>query len=145
MRARSDRNLALNGYLVAVCVVAAGLVSWLGAEAWDDGLRVAVLPVLVLSLVLVLGELRPIRISHGDGSVDEVTISSSFSLALVITGPLLVAVLAQAVATLVDDIRQRKNWRRILFNVSQYAVTLSASRAVYALVTRRAVFEDPMP
>jgi diguanylate cyclase (GGDEF)-like protein len=71
-----------------------------------------------------------------------VTISSSFSLALVMTGPLLIAVLAQAVATLIDDIRQHKDVRRILFNIAQYTVTLTCSREVYAALTHRGLLQD---
>ena len=97
---------------------------------------------MVLAFVLIIGELRPIRISHGDGSVDEVTISSSFSLALVLTGPLIVALGAQSVATLLDDLRQRKDLRRVVFNQAQYVITLTASRLAYSAITGRGFFED---
>lgn len=89
----------LDTYIGIAVVVAALLVAFSVLNAVRDGLTIAVVPVLVLACVLVIGELRPIRISHGDGSVDEVTISSSFSLALVLTGPLIVALGAQSIAT----------------------------------------------
>jgi diguanylate cyclase (GGDEF)-like protein len=133
---------ALTYYVMAVCIFAVGLLAWITRSAFYMGLHIALLPVIALSLVLVLGELRPIRISHGDGSVDEVTISSSFSLALVMTGPLLIAVLAQTVATLIDDLRQHKDVRRILFNIAQYVVTLTTSREVYTALTHRGLLED---
>jgi diguanylate cyclase (GGDEF)-like protein len=138
----TTRNSALTYYITSVCLFGGALLLWLTKSAFHDGLKVALVPVIALSLVLVFGELRPIRISHGDGSVDEVTISSSFSLALVMTGPLLIAVLAQAIATLIDDVRQRKDIRRILFNISQYTITLTSSREVYVLVTHRGLLQD---
>lgn len=142
MRGGSARSASLNYYVGGVCFIAAGLVIWLCTTA-STGLHVALAPVVALAVVLVLGELRPIRISHGDGSVDEVTISSSFSLALIIAGPLLVAVVAQIIATFVDDARRGKDVKRILFNISQYTITLVASRAGYALLAHRGFLEDP--
>jgi len=132
----------LDTYIGIAVAVAALLVAVSVASAVQHGLAVAVLPVLVLAAVLIIGELRPIRISHGDGSVDEVTISSSFSLALVLTGPLVVALGAQSIATLLDDMRQRKDLRRVVFNQAQYVITLTASRLAYAALTGRGFFED---
>jgi len=132
----------LDTYIGIAVVVAALLVTFSALNAVRTGLTIAVVPVLVLACVLVIGELRPIRISHGDGSVDEVTISSSFSLALVLTGPLIVALGAQSIATLLDDVRQRKDLRRIVFNQAQYIITLTASRLAYSAFTSRGFFED---
>ena len=132
----------LDLYIGGVVLVAALLVTWLVRGAVHDGVHLAVLSVLVLGAVLIVGELRPIRISHGDGSVDQVTISSSFSLALVLTGPLIAAVGAQAIATLLDDVRQRKDLRRIVFNQGQYVITLVAARVVYATMTGRGFLQD---
>src|SRR5665213_4325220 len=132
----------LDTYIGIAVVVAALLVAFSVLNAVRNGLTIAVIPVLVLAFVLVIGELRPIRISHGDGSVDQVTISSSFSLALVLTGPLIAAVGAQAIATLLDDVRQRKDLRRIGFNQGQYVLTLVASRLFYSSLSGRGLIED---
>jgi diguanylate cyclase (GGDEF)-like protein len=132
----------LDTYLGAAVLVAALLVALVVRYALQHGVHVVVLPVLVLTAVLIVGELRPIRISHGDGSVDQVTISSSFSLALVLTGPLVAALGAQSIATLADDLRQRKDLRRIVFNQAQYVITLSLSRLVYTAATGRGFFQD---
>ena len=74
----------LNTYVGGVILVAVLLLAFLVRGSIDDSLQTISLAVVVLAAVLVIGELRPIRISHGDGSVDQVTISSSFSLALVL-------------------------------------------------------------
>jgi diguanylate cyclase (GGDEF)-like protein len=132
----------LNTYVGAVVLVAVLLLAFLVRGSIQDGLQKISLAVVVLAAVLVIGELRPIRISHGDGSVDQVTISSSFSLALVLQGPLLFAVGAQAIATLLDDVRQRKDARRIVFNQAQYLITLVASRVVYSTLSGRGFLQD---
>src|SRR5665213_3053210 len=135
-------NRRLNAYVGGVILSAALLVSWVVRQVFVDGSHVVMLSVFVLAAVLIIGELRPIRISHGDGSVDQVTISSSFSLALVLTGPLIAAVGAQAIATLLDDVRQRKDLRRIGFNQGQYVLTLVASRLFYSSLSGRGFIED---
>jgi diguanylate cyclase (GGDEF)-like protein len=132
----------LNTYVGAVVLVAVLLLAFLVRGAVHDSLQKISLAVVVLAAVLVIGELRPIRISHGDGSVDQVTISSSFSLALVLQGPLFFAVGAQAIATLFDDVRQRKDLRRIVFNQAQYVITLVASRFVYSALSGRGFLQD---
>jgi diguanylate cyclase (GGDEF)-like protein len=132
----------LNTYVGAVVLVAVLLLALLVRGAIHDSLQKISLAVVVLAAVLVIGELRPIRISHGDGSVDQVTISSSFSLALVLQGPLLFAIGAQAIATLLDDVRQRKDARRIVFNQAQYLITLVASRLVYSTLSGRGFLQD---
>jgi diguanylate cyclase (GGDEF)-like protein len=132
----------LDTYVGGAVLVAALLVALVVRHTLQHGAHLALLPVLVLAVVLIVGELRPIRISHGDGSVDQVTISSSFSLALVLTGPLVAALGAQSIATLADDIRQRKDLRRIVFNQAQYVITLTLSRLVYTSITGRGFFQD---
>ncbi len=132
----------LNAYVVGVMLTAALLIGWIVRDLLHAGVSTAIVPIVALSAVLIVGELRPIRISHGDGSVDEVTISSSFSLALVLMGPLVAAVGAQAIATLFDDIRQGKEFRRVAFNQAQYVVTLAVSRLVYANLTGRGIVHD---
>ncbi|HTC69264.1 MAG TPA: hypothetical protein VK662_06835, partial [Acidothermaceae bacterium] len=65
----------LDTYIGGAVVTAALLVVLTVRYALHHGVELAVVPVLVLAVVLIIGELRPIRISHGDGSVDQVTIS----------------------------------------------------------------------
>ena len=132
----------LDTYIGGAVLVAALLVVLAVRYALHHGVELAVVPVIVLAAVLIIGELRPIRISHGDGSVDQVTISSSFSLALVLTGPLVAALGAQSIATLADDLRQRKDLRRIVFNQAQYIITLTLSRLAYTSMTGRGFFQD---
>src|SRR4051812_14549576 len=100
---------------------------------------------LVLGLALVLGELRPVKVARGEEGDDEITISSTFAMALVMTAPLAVAVGAQICAVLVDDLRRRKPARRVAFNVAQYSLTLIGARLAYAGLTHRAILGDVTP
>ena len=90
--------------------------------------------VAALAAGLVIGEWFPTRIWRGD-DFREYTFSGTFAVALVITGPLWVALLAQTVALLVEELRQRRPIIKIAFNVSQYALTLIAARATYSALT----------
>ncbi len=78
----------------------------------------------VLIGFLVLGELMPIRLAGHD---DEVTTSTAFSFALVLCLGLAPAALAQAVASMLADLRLRKSLSSTLFNVGQYTISLAAA------------------
>jgi diguanylate cyclase (GGDEF)-like protein len=88
----------------------------------------------IMSVALVVGELRPIPISRGGDNTDYITISTTFAVALVILGPVGVAIIAQCLAVVLDYFPNRSRPRNLLFNVSQYALTVMAARGVYGLV-----------
>ncbi len=136
------RRHVVDGYVAAVITAGGAVLAFLVIAAVRTPPTVSLLAVAVLAAALLLGELRPIKISHGDDSVDEVTISSCFSLALVILGPLVLAVGAQVLAVLVDDIRRRKEPRKVAFNAAQYVLTLAAARCVYAAIGGHTIIAD---
>jgi hypothetical protein len=59
----------------------------------------------------------------------EYTFSGPFTVALLVVGPFWLALLAQSVALLVDDLRRRKKLVKVLFNLSQYAISITAASA----------------
>ena len=89
--------------------------------------------IAVLVAAMLLGELLPIHISR-PGRTGEVTVSSTFALALAVCAPLGIAVLAQGLPLVVDDLRRGKDPLRPLFNIAQYSLTFAASRTVVLLV-----------
>ena len=94
--------------VVSACgVLAAGTV-WLHQPPWSgwDG---AWIVLTLLAISLVLGELRPIPISRGDDSTDQITISTTAAVMLVIVGPIGFALFVQCAAVLFDDLRARRN------------------------------------
>ena len=98
---------------------------------------------LVLGSLVVVGELRPIMISRGDDSVDIVTISSCFSVALVLHGPVVVALGVQALALAIDDVRTRRSPLKWAFNQASYQLSLLLARGVYCAATGRSLLVDP--
>ncbi len=104
------------------------------APHWTD-LRAYPAVLGLLALAVVLGELRPIPISRGDDTTDNITISTTFSVALVLVGPLSFALLVQLFAVALDDVWARRSPAKVIFNLGQYAVTLLASRAVFSAMS----------
>jgi diguanylate cyclase (GGDEF)-like protein len=124
----------------AVAVVAAGGLSALAVTAgvqvatvdWVSG---ALAPTYLFALLLVAGEMRPLVMAREDGEIDAVTVSTTFAVALVLTGPLLLAMAAQGLAVAYQDIWRNRKLTTGLFNVGQYLLTLTATRATFCLAT----------
>jgi diguanylate cyclase (GGDEF)-like protein len=129
----------LNALVLSVCLSGAAVVATLLAGLLSFAPVHLTTEMVVLALALLLGELRPVKVARGEEGDDEITISSTFAMALVITGPLAVAVGAQIGAALFDDVRRRKPAQRVLFNAAQYTLTLAAARLVYALITHQSI------
>jgi diguanylate cyclase (GGDEF)-like protein len=99
---------------------------------------------LLLMVLLFAGELLRFRVVRSDGDTDRLTVSSTFAVALVMTGPLSLAIFAQLLATGLDDLRRRRPLLRVAFNLAQYVVTLTAVRAAFTLPHGQPVFA-PFP
>jgi diguanylate cyclase (GGDEF)-like protein len=81
---------------------------------------------LLLSFFTIAGELLPIPVKQRDQET-QITISTTFSFALLlILGPL-AATMAQATASLTDDLRHRKPLWKAAFNAAQYSLSLHAA------------------
>ncbi len=119
---------------VAASLYDVSLPSWTG-----HGLGIAAL----LVVGIIVGECLPARIWRGD-DFREYTFSGPFTVALLIIGPLWVALLAQICALLVEEVRQRKAPMKALFNLSQYAFSMTCASAVYAALTSQP-FGAPYP
>ena len=110
--------------LLAVCVVQLPRVPWGSRALWASYL---------LTALLFAGELRRLRVVRKDGDTDRLTVSSTFAVALVMTGPLSLALLAQVTATALDDLRRRRPPLVVAFNIGQYVLTLILVRSAFAL------------
>jgi diguanylate cyclase (GGDEF)-like protein len=87
-----------------------------------------------LAAGVLLGEMLPVKIPRG-GNDEEITLSTSFSMALLLAGGLGPALLAQGTASVIQDIVSGKPWWRIRFNVAQYALSMSAAITVMRLLS----------
>src|SRR5688500_6726027 len=84
---------------------------------------------LMAAALLVVGELRPL-FSAGTRDQNGVATSTTFVFALLLHWGLAVAILMQAVATVVADRTNGKAWWRTGFNVAQYSLSYGAAAAV---------------
>ncbi len=94
----------------------------------------------LLALMLFVGELRAIPVPRGDDTTDQITVSSTFATALVLIGPLSLALLVQAVAVAVSDRISGMPRRVLLFNIGQYLLTLAATRVAYSMASGHEIF-----
>ncbi len=135
---RRRRFAPLGAFMLVITVL--GLP--LAAVLLGEGLTSPVLPspatLAVLVVALVFGELLPIQIARNGRRSDEITISTTFAIALLLVAPLGLVIVAQAIPMIFDDLRRRKHWTRLLFNIAQYTLAFTATRLVFSLVSGQA-------
>ena len=85
--------------------------------------------IVVFTPLVVLGELLPIRVRRHDAE-EEITVSTPFAFALLLTSGLAAATLSLVVASLMADAVRRKPVWKSMFNVSQFAMSIGAAGAV---------------
>ena len=117
---------AVTAPVVAECTLLAARGSWSIGRHW--------LVVTLFAAVLVVGEMWPIPVARGVEAGDEITVSSTFGLALILVAPVSYAIAAQALALAIDWRLRRRPWGRLPFNVAQYALAFVAARAAYVVV-----------
>jgi diguanylate cyclase (GGDEF)-like protein len=142
---RLERPPALRVFLMVVNTFGLGLLGLLVAVVDVRTLRAEAPAYLLLLLILAFGERQPIEIAHGDLETDEVSVSSTFGMVLLMLAPLGLAVAAQATAVLVDELRRGKPAYKVAFNVSQYTLTFTAARLVFAALSDRGFLFDATP
>jgi diguanylate cyclase (GGDEF)-like protein len=119
---RLSIRLYCDAVFLAACALFAALVGsthfrYLGDHPLTFG---------VLSGGVVLGEMLPVKIPRRGGD-EEITLSTSFSLALLLAGGLGPALIAQCSASIIQDIAARKPFWRVRFNVGQYTLSMTAA------------------
>ncbi len=83
----------------------------------------------VVTALVVLGELRPVMVTSA-AAVGGTYPSAMFTFAVLLHYGLPVAVLLQAVAIAVNGVATRKAWHRVMFNVAQSTLALTAAAVV---------------
>jgi diguanylate cyclase (GGDEF)-like protein len=97
---------------------------------------------LLLIPGVLLGELLPLKLPRRPHD-EEITLSTTFVLALLVSAGLPIALLTQAAASVVQDVHARKPLHRAAFNVGQYTISLGA--AAWVLHRLGAGDADPLP
>ena len=139
------RARALAAYAWGVSAVGCALL--VAIVATGDLRRAAEDPVLfgtLLALVLA-GEARPVTINRRGGrSGIQLSISTPFVFAMLLTSGTAAAAVALAVSSSVADVLQRKPVIRTVFNAAQYTISLVACGAVlHLLAGGRGVLANP--
>jgi diguanylate cyclase (GGDEF)-like protein len=137
------RGSALRWYLFGVSIVGIPLTILTILRTPWSSLGSPLPTILIASTFLVILELQPIPVSRGAEAGDELSISSTIAVALLFLTAPGVACAAQALALTVDEARSRRNWPRLMFNISQYTLALLATRVVYSAVTGAPVLGRP--
>ena len=85
-------------------------------------------------LFMLVAELLPIKLPRGK-QTEELTISTAFSFAILLTSGFAAAVLAQAAVSLVADVARRKPLYKAIFNMAQFSLSLAASGLVMSFLS----------
>jgi diguanylate cyclase (GGDEF)-like protein len=88
---------------------------------------------VVLAALAILGELFPIRVPFRH-EAQEITLSTAFVLAILVTQGLAAAVAVQLVGSLLSDAHLRKTWWKAAFNIGQYTIAWGVAGAVLLLL-----------
>src|SRR3954452_20381868 len=141
--AMERRSYALNGYLTTVSVVGLPVFALAVVTVHPGDVRRHLLAVLVAAVLLVAGELRPIPVARGADAGDELSISSTIAVALLLLMAPGVGCLTQAVALFVDALRGRTAWTRPRFNMSHHALSLLAAPVIFSALPAHPIFGQP--
>lgn len=145
----SEKSLAppslLDVYVTAVCCLGLAAVAAVAAgTSWPAIEHAAVWPIIFLSVAAIVGELKPLVISRRNDSAETDSTSAPFILALVAVGGVGIAVLVQAVASMGDDLLNRRQLKKSAFNTAQYTLSVLAARAVFSGLAGVPLFGGPM-
>jgi diguanylate cyclase (GGDEF)-like protein len=120
--------------LAGAAVLAAALGRSAGRHSPVGGLGAFdSLDVWLMTAGVVVGELLPLKIPRR-GNDEEITFSTTFSFALLLSVGLVPAAVAQGSASVIQDLVARKPVWRITFNVGQYTLSLAAAALVLRLI-----------
>ncbi len=131
--------LAVIGATGIAGVIAAGVLSPWHAIVTTVPLGSAIF----LAIAAIAGEVKPIVLVLAGAETRSLSTSAPFVLALIAVGGLGLAIVVQVIASLADDIRIRREFKKSLFNTAQYTLSVLAAGTVYGLVTGAPVFGGP--
>ncbi len=130
MRLRLNVRQYCEGVFAAAIAVVALFAGWMHL----DYVRNEPLTFSLLTLGVVLAEAFPVKIPRR-GNDEEITLSGSFAIALLLAGGLGPALLAQSLASVIQDRMSGKPWWRVRFNVGQYTLSMIAAMVMLRLLS----------
>src|SRR4051794_37354601 len=134
MFARVKRIDSLNLYVSGVIFF--GALCTAALFVFDAGeLHLVLTPEIGLFMLCALvGDFVPLKV-FTRGAEGEITTSTCFAVAAMLAAGPLAALLALIGTNLIADGIRRKPFRKVAFNLSQYAITVAASAAALRLTT----------
>lgn len=124
----------LSAYVAALVTLGLGGIATVAlVSPWATMVtEILVWQTLFLAVAAIAGELKPINLPGEDFEVRTLSTSTPFVLALVAVSGAGIAVLVQVVASLADDVRQRRELKKSLFNTAQYGLSVLTGGAIYS-------------
>jgi diguanylate cyclase (GGDEF)-like protein len=119
----------VRGYCAGIFLAGCVVLALMADRSQLDYIVQAPWTFAVLAAGVLLGEMLPIKVPRR-GNDEELTLSASFAMALLLAGGLLPAMLAQGVASAIQDRHSGKPWWRVRFNIGQYALAMAAAQLV---------------
>jgi len=132
------------GAFVTVGTGLAGpLMVWSLTRLFTGPVGFGVTRVLVALLLVgvIVGEFVQVEVALAERGSYVLTLSATFVVALLYVAPVGLVILAQIIPLVADDVKHGRHWSRPLFNLAQYVLASTATRAVFCLLTGQAFFE----
>jgi diguanylate cyclase (GGDEF)-like protein len=126
-------RLTVNHWCILVVLAAVGIVVTQLHQMNLSFIAAKPTTFALLAGALTLGEMLPVRIPRRGGD-EQITLSTSFTFAMLLAGGLGPALIAQAFASAFQDIVLRKKVNRIFFNVAQYTISTAVAFLVIRLL-----------
>src|SRR5688572_23618907 len=134
MRSLTSRLSPLQAYVTTVIVLGALCCAAVFVQEGHSLSRLLTPEVMLFAVCAFAGELISLKVVTR-GAEGEVTTSTTFAFAaLLVAGPAC-AIVALICASFAADLIQRKALTKLLFNASQYVITLTASAVVLQTLT----------
>jgi diguanylate cyclase (GGDEF)-like protein len=129
-------------YLALIFAASASLIATSAAVITHEQLHGSLTAFVLLAVLLVLGELRPV-VATGAYDADGVSVSTAFVFAMMLIWGPAPAILFQFVAIVLREFLMGKVWWRIIFNAGQYAICLASASQVLRLLGVHPSLTDP--
>src|SRR3954453_2134607 len=124
----------LTRYLTAVSALGVALLAIVAGLGAHDLAHFGGVQHWIFLAGLIVGETVPMRMVH-DGSEGEITTSSTFAMALLLSAGAPAAMIGLTLGALVPDVLHPQPRVRALFNVGQYAVSMFAAAVAFSVVS----------
>jgi hypothetical protein len=129
---RRSRLQPVHGYCATVSILGLSMLTGLLV---GDGVRLSAVlswKFAFFAVAVIFGELYPLRVPRGDAE-SGITTSTTFAFALLLSFGTAPAVIVFAFASIVGDVVSRRAWWKVVFNVAQYTLGLTACGHVLGL------------